>query len=251
MKRTILLLTALFCFNSAAFAAIDWQAKGMQMVGEIISNPAAFFYDFQQDLEATTPLPPGKTFGVQTGLWGGILPTIGVMPSLSGKLRVHPEGRLAPGVPQVDLIGGYWNCPWTKQAQNSATISQAKFNGYYMGAIVSSSVSPKVRTFWGYKHSVLDATLDFKKDKNGKLPQLLGTDLNSFDTGFTDDFLIAGIETPKSISKMWSMQLNYGIKTQTFSSKISWYGKYFELGLNIYPEGVLVIHPVWNFHVNF
>ena len=78
-----------------------------------------------------------------------------------------------------------------------------------------------------------------------------GTKVNSFNTGFKYDFLMAGIETPKGINKFWSIQLNYGLKTQTFSSKVSWYGKVFELGLNIYPEGVLVFHPVWNFHLNF
>jgi len=247
MKRTILILTALVCLNGAAFAAIDWESKGMQIAGEIIANPAGFFYDFQQDLEGTTPLPPGKTFGIQTGLWGGILPTIGAMPSVSGKFRLHGEGRIAPGVPQVDLIGGYWDCPWTKMA-TSQTIDSAKFGGYYMGAIVSSSVSPKVRTFWGYKHSGMKAKLEFKA---GEELDFMGTTVSSFDTGFKDDFLIAGIETPKGVSKLWSMQLNYGLKTQTFSSKVSWYGKFFELGFNIFPEGVLVIHPVWNFHLNF
>jgi len=252
MKRTILLLTALFCFNSAAFAAIDWEAKGMQMAGEIIANPAGFFYDFQQDFEGTTPLPPGKVFGVQTGLWGGMLPTIAAMPSLSGKLRLHGEGRIAPGVPQLDLIGGYWSSPLAKNAfKDSETIDNFAFNGYYMGAILSASVSPKVRTFWGYKYSQLKVKADFLPDEDGKYPQLMGTDLKSFDTGFKDDFIIAGIETPKGVTKLWSMQLNYGLKTQVFSSKLSWYGKYFELGLNIYPEGVLVIHPVWNFHLNF
>jgi hypothetical protein len=95
---------------------------------------------------------------------------------------------------------------------------------------------------------VLDAKLDFVP---GQEPEFLGTKIKSFNTGFRDDFLIAGIETPKSINKLWSIQLNYGLHTQTFSSKVSWYGKYFELGLNIFPEGVLVFHPVWNFHLNF
>lgn len=247
MKRTILLLTALMCFNSAAFATIDWESKGMQMAGEIIANPAGFFYDFQQDLEGTTPLPPGKRFGVQMGLFPTTIPM--TYTNLSGKVRLHGEGRLAPGVPQVDLIGGYWDMLAAKMAtKDSQTIDSAKFGGYYMGAIISASVSPKVRTFWGYKRSVMAAKLNFKA---GEEPDLLGTKVSSFDTGFKDDFFIAGIETPKGINKLWSMQLNYGLKTQTFSSKVSWYGKFFELGFNIFPEGVLVIHPVWNFHVNF
>jgi len=247
MKRLILIFLSLFLIKGVAFATIDWESKGMQIAGEIIANPAGFFYDFQQDLEATTPLPPGKTFGIQTGLFPTTIPM--TYTNVSGKFRLHGEGRIAPGVPQVDLIGGYWDMLAAKMAtKDSQTIDSAKFGGYYMGAIVSSSVSPRVRTFWGYKHSVLKAKLDFKP---GEEPDFLGTKVNSFDTGFKDDFLIAGIETPKGVSKLWSIQLNYGLKTQTFASKVSWYGKYFELGLNIYPEGVLVFHPVWNFHLNF
>lgn len=247
MKRLMLTFLALFIVKSPAFATIDLTSTGMKMAGEIVANPAAFFYDFQQDLEGTTPLPPGKTFGIQTGLFPTTIPM--TYTNVSGKYRLHGEGRLAPGVPQVDLIGGYWNMFGAKLAtNNSQTIDSAKFNGYYLGAVVSSSVSPKVRTFWGYKHSQLNASLAFKP---GQEPDFLGTKVNSFDTGFRDDFFIAGIETPKGVSKLWSIQLNYGLKTQTISSKVSWYGKYFELGLNIFPEGVLVFHPVWNFHLNF
>lgn len=247
MKKLTLILLALFLVKSPAFASIDWQSKGMQIAGEIIANPAGFFYDFQQDLEATTPLPPGKRFGLQTSLFPTTIPM--TYTNVSGKLRLHGEGRIAPGVPQLDLVGGYWDMLAAKMAtKDSETIDKAKFGGYYAGAILSTSVSPRVRTFWGYKRSVLKAKLDFKP---GEEPELLGTTVSSFDTGFKDDFFIAGIETPKGVSKLWSIQLNYGLKTQTFSSKVSWYGKYFELGLNIFPEGVLVFHPVWNFHLNF
>ena len=247
MKRLILTLAVFSGFSGVSFAAVDWESKGMQMVGEIVANPSAFFYDFQQDLEATTPLPPGKSFGIQTGLFPTTIPLTYL--NMSGKYRLHAEGRIAPGVPQVDLIGGYWDMLAAKLAtKDSKTIDSAKFGGYYMGAIVSSSVSPKIRTFWGYKHSVLAAKLKFNP---GEEVDLLGTKVGSFDSGFKDDFLMAGIETPKGINKFWSMQLNYGLKTQTFSTKLSWYGKIFELGINIYPEGVLVFHPVWNMHINF
>lgn len=235
------------CLNGISFAAVDWESKGMQLAGEIVANPAAFLYDFQQDLEATTPLPPGKAFSVQTGLFPTLIPLTNL--NLSGKYRLHAEGRMAPGVPQVDLIGGYSNMMAARMAtRNSDTIDSAKLIGYYMGAILSSSVSPKIRTFWGYKRSVLAAKIEFAP---GEELDLLGTKIGNIDTGFKDDFLMAGIETPKGISKVWSMQLNYGLRTQTFSTKLSWSGRFFELGLNIYPEGVLVVHPVWNFHVNF
>jgi len=247
MKRLTLALLALFLVKGAAFAAIDWESKGMQLAGEVIANPAGFFYDFQQDLEGTTPLPPGKRYGVQMGLFPTLLPM--TYTNVSAKVRLHGEGRIAPGVPQLDLIGGYWDMLAAKMAtKDSQSVDSAKFGGYYVGALLSASVSPRVRTFWGYKHSQLKARLDFKA---GQEPELLGTKVNSFDTGFKDDFFIAGIETPKGVGSLWSIQLNYGLGTQTISSKVSWYGKYFELGLNIYPEGVLVVHPVWNCHLNF
>ncbi len=75
--------------------------------------------------------------------------------------------------------------------------------------------------------------------------------MTSFDSTFKDDFFIAGLEQATGMDKWWSMQLNYGVGTKTLASKVSWYGKNFEVGLNIYPEGVLTIHPVWNFHANF
>ncbi|HNT99002.1 MAG TPA: hypothetical protein PKK31_12120, partial [Elusimicrobiales bacterium] len=95
MRKIVLLTLCLGLPAGQARAEIDWESKGMQIAGEILANPAAFLYEFQQDLEGTTPLPPGKRYGFQTGLWGGALPTIGVMPSLSGKFRLHGEGRLS------------------------------------------------------------------------------------------------------------------------------------------------------------
>ena len=234
---------ALFLVKSQAFATVDWESA--QIAGEIIANPAGFSR-LPAGPEATTPLLPGSAF-FQMGLFPTLIPV--TYTKISGKYRLNGEGRIAPGVPQLDLIGGYWDMLAAKMAtKDSQSIDSAKFGGYYVGAIMSTSVSPRVRTFWGYKRSQLDASLKFKP---GEEPTLLGATVNSFDTGFKDDFFIAGIETPRSVGKLWSIQLNYGLKTQTFSSKVSWYGKYFELGLNIYPEGVLVVHPVWNFHLNF
>lgn len=249
MRKIILMTLCLGLLAGQARATVDWESKGLQIAGEILANPAAFLYEFQQDLESTTPLPPGKRYGFQTGLWGGVLPTIGVMPSLSGKFRLHGEGRIAPGLPQLDVIGGYWNSPLADMASDqSDDINDTKFKGHYYGFLLSSSVSPRVRTFWGFKKSQLKAKISFAPTADIKL---LGTPVNDIDTGFEDSFFVVGLESPKGLNKLWSIQLNYGMDTQTIASKVSWYGKYFELGLNIYPEGVFVVHPVWNFHLNF
>lgn len=236
-------MTAFVCVP--LHAGVDFVGKGTQLAGEILANPAAFFYDFQQDLEATHPIPPGRWLGFQIGLFPSLLP-LGYG-NLSAKIRLHPEGRIAPGVPQLDIMGGYWDMVWAKlAAKQSEDVNKAQFNGQYLGLMLSSSVSPRVRVFWGYKQSKLKATLDLKEAVD-----MMGTQVSAFDSGFKDDFFIAGLEHPVRLNHWWSLQLNYGVKEKIMSSKVSWYGKNFEMGLNIYPEGVLVIHPVWNYHIYF
>ncbi|MDD4004997.1 MAG: hypothetical protein PHW69_07320 [Elusimicrobiaceae bacterium] len=245
-KRRFTAVLALFlCAAPAALAGIDWEAKGSEIVSEIIANPSAFFYDFQQDLEATTPVLPGKTMGFQVGLFPSAVPM--GYGNLSGKLRLHPEGRLYPGLPQLDVYGGYWQMMWAQMAVNqSDDINDARFYGHYMGLMLASSVSPRVRVFGGWKYASLTANLDMKKAVD-----IMGTEVSSFHSNLNDNFLVAGIECPTGLDNWWTMQFNYGLTQEILAAKVSWYGKYFELGFNIYPEGVLVIHPVWNFHVNF
>lgn len=232
-------------FSSAAHAGIDWEAKGGEIVSQIVTNPAAFFYEFQQDLEATTPLLPGKNFGVQVGLFPSLLPM--GYGNISGKMRLHPEGRLLPGLPQLDVYGGYWRMGWAQLAVNqSKDVNNADFHGHYAGLMLASSVSPKVRIFGGWKYSSLTANLDM-----AKAHEIMGTEVTSFRSNLYDNFLVAGVECPTGLNNFWTMQFNYGLTQEIIAAKVSWYGKYFELGFNIYPEGVLVIHPVWNFHLNF
>jgi hypothetical protein len=233
-------------FSTGAARALDLQSKGTEIMGEIMANPAAFLFDLQQDVEATAPLVPGKAFGMQTGLFPTIIPA--GFANLSLKARVHPEGRWSPGMPQLDLIGGYWNMAWAQLAASQAQdyVSGAGFQGYYAGLLATASLTPRTRLFGGYKHSILKAHLDLKKRQ-----EIFGVPINSFDTTYEDDFIIAGLEQPTAINKWWTMQVNYGIKNKSVAAKLSWYGKNFEMGINIYPEGVLMIHPIWNFHANF
>ncbi|MCH8979825.1 MAG: hypothetical protein IH945_11375, partial [Armatimonadetes bacterium] len=58
-------------------------------------------------------------------------------------------------------------------------------------------------------------------------------------------------EHPTGPNKFWLLQTNYGLKNNSIMAKVSWYRKYLELSLNIYPEGIFVIHPSMNFHYNF
>jgi hypothetical protein len=116
----------------------------------------------------------------------------------------------------------------------------------YAGAVVTTSLEPRVRLFGGYKYSKMKAELGLSEPQD-----FLGSSVEGFNTGFKDHYLFAGLETPTATRKLWNILFFYGLQTNDFGAKVSWYKKNFELGLNIYPEGTFVIHPVLNFHINF
>ncbi len=235
--------------------------KAIQLASEIISNPAGFFFDFQQDMESINPVMAGKRLGFNWHIGQFLLLPVPdpTFLNLSGKFKLHPEGHWLPGLPQMDLIGGFWDAgPLLKplidknaqtQEENpnvDTKIKDAKFKGHFISFMMTSSVEPRVRLFLGWKYSKMSAELGLNRDQD-----LIGTAVRSFKVGYNDHFLTAGIEHVYGTNKWWIAQLSYGLGENSIASKISWYRKNFELGLNVYPEGVFVIHPVLNWHINF
>lgn len=251
--------------------------EGVSLAADIIDNPAAFLFDFQQDMESTNPLPPTKNFDLNWH-FGQFLPIIPpyliipipdpTIPNLSAKLNLTRENGWFPGMPQIDAIGGYWNagalmqsfvnssagtcttpnCTAPGDAAGDPNIALKKISlyGYYYGAVLTSSVEPRVRLFYGWKYSALDATVGLNKPVD-----VLGSDLSSFSAGYHDNFFLFGVEHPTSLSTYWLMSMSYGVSEKSLMTRVSWYRKYMELALDVYPEGVLVLHPSLNFHINF
>src|SRR3989344_6070576 len=116
-KKSLLLFLAAAFLAQPLRAENQFESFGVKQAGKLLANPPLFFYEFQRNMESTFPLPPGKRFGVNTHLLGGIiiipLPDVTSVFNFSAKVRVHPESKLAPGLPQVDFVGGYWNSALT------------------------------------------------------------------------------------------------------------------------------------------
>lgn len=213
-------------------------------VGRIVSAPGAFFFEVQQDMENISPVAVGKRFSVNTCVFPVLAPA-GIV-NFSAKIKFRSEGNFRTYIPQIDFFGGYWNMIWTKAVEEkSSDIADTDFSGYYFGVLATATISPKTRLFGGFKHSRLNADFELTETK-----EILGALVDSFDSGFADNFVVAGIEQVKGASRQFIAQIGYGKKTKTISAKFSWRGRYFELGLNIYPEGVLVVHPTLSFHID-
>ncbi len=260
MRRNNLILVCLFLSGLALplRAENQFNSFAIKQAGTLLSNPPLFIYEFQRNMESTNPLPPGKKFGVNTHLLGGIviipLPDITSAFNVAGKVRLHPEGKLAPGLPQLDLVGGYWDSLLTTLIeQKGATaddtetkITRAKLGGSYTGVVLTSSLEPRVRLFWGYKLSMLNMEIGLNRPET-----ILGNKVSSFKSELTEHTVSAGIEHTYGPDKRWILEGGYGVKNNLLTAKVSWYRKYLELGLNIYPESVFIMQPQINLHFNF
>lgn len=259
--KALLLLPALgfLALPTSGFAAENqFEGYGIQQAGKLLSNPPQFIYEFQRNIESTNPLPPGKKFGVNYHFLGGIviipLPDITSAYNISGKVRLHPEGRLVPGLPQLDVVGGYWDSILTsliedknaKATDTDTKVTKASLSGQYAALVMASSLEPRVRLFWSYKYSKLDMSIDLNKSEN-----ILGSQVSSFKGKLEEHTLAAGLEHTYGQDKRWIIEGGYGMRNNLITAKVSWYRKYFEIGLNIYPESVFVMQPQINFHYNF
>lgn len=239
------LISMVLSFESVIFGGLNDKAK--EMVSQIVSDPPKFFYEMKNDSEITLPVSSGKKYNLNFGLFPTLVPFTYANASINYNL--YKEGKINADMPQLDLLAGGAYMVGAKIAANSSDdITDAKFSSYHLGFLLTSSLSSKTRTFYGFKHSFLSSKLKLSDSKSHKI---LGVEIKNFDSSFVENSLIFGVETLKDVDKRWAVQINYGLTNNTLVTKLSWYGKWFELGINIYPEGVLVIHPTWIMRLSF
>ncbi len=245
IKILILILTLFIISIINLFSSFEDNLR--QMLSQAISDPSRFVYEIQNNYEITLPVSPGKKYNFNSGLFPGFFPF--TYSNVSINYNLYKEDEFKTGIPQIDIIaGGGYLFGGKIMANQTSYIDSAVFYGYHTGFILSSSLSSKTRIFYGYKYSHTKAKLELNKSRTY---ELIGVRIDSFNSEFNENTIVFGVETLKNIDKRWAIQFNYGFTNNTIATKLSWYGKWFELGINIYPEGVIVIYPVWNMRLNF
>ena len=109
-----------------------------------------------------------------------------------------------------------------------------------------SGILNRRRLFWSYKVSMLNMDIGLNRAE-----KILGNSVSSFKTDLNEHTLSAGLEHTYGQDKRWILEGGYGVKNNLLTAKVSWYRKYIELGLNIYPESVFIMQPEFNIHFNF
>ncbi len=240
MERLILIIFFLF-FSHSVFA--DFESSARRLVARIVAEPSVFLREVKSDSETSLPVRSGYNTSFSYSLFPSFLPMIFLTPSFSK--RIYPESDL----PQIDLGGGFQYFAASKAfAQLSNEVDKISFWGYHASITASNSMSSRIRNFYGMRYSYSSAEL---KLSDNKKHELIGVELHNFK--FTDHavYVFFGIEFLKDINKYFAIQINYDVNNDMIAMKTSWYGRWFELGFNFYPDGIIVIHPIWNIRLNF
>lgn len=241
MERLILIF---FLFlNAISLNSADIESAAKRIIARAMAEPSLFFMEMKSDSESALPVKPGSRYSFNYSIFPSFFPLIFVSPSFSK--RVLAEGDF----PQIDFgVGVQYFGAQKLITQMSDDVEKISFWGYNMGFTASNSLTSKIRNFYGLRYSYSSSELELTADKKH---ELIGVELRSFKFKRDALFVFLGVETMKDINRYFAIQLNYDLINGMIVMKTSWYGKWFELGLNFYPDGVIPVHPVWNMRLNF
>jgi len=245
VERLIFIFLIFFIGSINIYPDLNDYAK--ESVSKAIVEPAKFFFELKNDSEIILPVNSGKSYTININFLPSLVPFTYVNSSLNYCL--YKEGILYNFFPQIDVVGGFAYMIGGDILANAIDdVNDLKIYGYHFGMIFSDSVKSKARIFYGFKYSYTYSKLSLNPLKKHSL---IGVDIKSFDTNFIENSIIFGVELLKDLNKYFSISLSYGLTNQSIIYGVSWYGKWFMMGFNFYPEGVIQIHPYWGMRIGF
>ncbi|MFN3550345.1 MAG: hypothetical protein ACK4WJ_00825 [Endomicrobiia bacterium] len=222
---------------------LDLQQEIIDFGLSFIENPGDLFFNLQQNIEDCTPLPAGqieglkkKYFGIRTNVFPTLFPT--TLGNISFKTRFNTETKY---VPQIGLIGGVGkilalNLIPSKNSDGEE-ISKPENNVYYYGIVFSKTFENTI-LYFGTKYSEF-----FLKVKLPEEIDFYGSTLSEINFNVNDTFLFTGIMLPVDTKKTIIAQMAYGIKYKKVVARLGAEYNHLQIGLDIFPEGLLVLHP--------
>lgn len=209
-----------------------------------VENPSDIFFSLEQSMEDFSPLNK-KWFGIRTSIFPTLFPfTLG---NLSIKGRFNNE---TPTIPQIGIFGGYGKIlaleiikPESKDSEQS--VKPESINYYY--GITLSKTFEKATMFVGAKYS--QSLLSVKLSS----PVVLVADVKLSEINFKveDTFYFGGISIKTSEKRTVIAQMSYGPKYKKIVARLGVEGPHTEFGIDIFPEGLIVLYPYWAYHWRF
>jgi hypothetical protein len=221
-------------------------ALGKELINlglKFLDNPGDFFFNLHNDNEDFSPVPDDRHGAVRFNFFPTFLPV--TWGNLNFKIKVLNDRGSQP---QVDLVGMYGDLLALRAIPAGDGDQDIKpvFNDYAFGAVVSKAVDAKTRLFGGVKFSNVNMEVNFSS------PVAAGDfEMSSLDFKISDTFFMTGITHQSSPETLVVAQMGYGFKYKKFFSRIMSSHRHVEFGMDIYPEGLFVIHPFIAWHWYF
>jgi hypothetical protein len=249
-KQTILVLTVFttIIFFSTHVIAEDNDGIFSGMPPEIIDfalnfveNPGDLFFSLEQSMEDVSPLDK-KWFGIRTNFLPGLLPfTLG---NLSFKTRFNKETE---NIPQIGLSAGYGKILVLSMIPKDEDTPTPESVNYYYGITLSKTFDEKTIVYLGTKYS--QAMLEVKL--SSPVAIVGETKLSEIKFKIDDIFYFTGIAIKTSPKRTVIAQMAYGPKYKRIVARVGVVGAHSEVGLDIFPEGLLVFYPYVSYHWRF
>lgn len=261
MKKSVFrAIVAFSVIGFALFSARPLRAEGasippwaLEMATKFLDNPADLLFNLHSDMEDSVPVPSYRRAQVRFNLFPSFIPF--AWPALNLKVKVLNEKEYWP---QIDVQGQY--------GQNAAVMAAASMMGsstkdggssstdtvkpalydYTVGLILTKKLSDKTRVFFGPKYSYVNLQIKFDKSPIADIPGFI-----EFNVAQAETFLFWGLEHQTGKDRFVSSQISYGLQYRKLMARVSASSPHVEAGMNIYPEGMLVIHPFMAWHWYF
>jgi hypothetical protein len=238
-----LLVLVLFSSTVPASAGDDFANSiiGREIIKiglRFLDNPGDFFFNLHSDNEDYSPVPKNKKGSFRFNFIPTFMPF--TWANLNVKAKVFDEKN---NLPQIDITGMYGYIIGLKLI---STETKPEFSDYSIGITAAKSINEKTRLYGGIKYSTVNMYVKFST------PVTSGEfSMSSLDFKMSDTFVFTGISHQPNPDKIVVAQLGYGFKYNKIISRLMVSHKHLDIGINIYPEGLFVIHPFIAWHWYF
>ncbi|MFC2062160.1 hypothetical protein ACFLUV_06580 [Elusimicrobiota bacterium] len=218
---------------------------------KFVNNPDDVFYNFHLDNVDYTPVLKERRVTLRTNFLTTFFPF--TWANMNAKVKVLSDEQFSSWVPQVDLVGNYGRILGLDIADSfisddsTGSFKAPSMNDYSVGILFTKAVSKETRLYTGFQYSVVALNFEFPEP----IEITDETTLSELNIARKDYILVTGIANVVREDKRMAAYMGYGFAYKKLFSRFVWQYDHLELGFNIYPEGLLVVHPFLGWHWNF
>lgn len=221
---------------------------GQQLIDfglKFLDDPGDFFFNLHVDNTDYSPLPQRRNAAVRFNFFPTFLPF--TWANLNTKVKVKNDSGYWP---QIDLVGEYGNILAMQAVQSSDDSSgqqiKPMFYDYSAGVTASKAMDDQTRLFGGVRYDSVNMDVTFST------PVVMGAfHMSSLNFKVADTSIFMGISHQTGNESFLVAQAGYGFQYKKITSRIMLCHPHYELGMDIYPEGLLVIQPFLAWHWYF